>query len=212
VEQTRDLTGVILAGGTGRRFGSDKAWAMLDGRTLLDRVAEAVALACPRVFVVTAAARELPPSSVPFQRVDDVYPGEGPLGGMASAFRLIGAGGTGGAFVTAVDAPFIDYRDIARVAGFLAPGVDVAVPRAGGSLQPLFAVYSVAGCLPAIERLFAAGERRVQTIFEHLRVAEVDSSLLNPLSFRSVNTANDLRGAEQLARDARTGSAPKPRG
>ncbi len=66
--------GAVLAGGRSSRFGSDKALAMLDGRTLLDHAVAALRPHCDAVIVVGR---------------DDVAdwprPGMGPLGGIAGA-------------------------------------------------------------------------------------------------------------------------------
>ncbi|MDO9368088.1 MAG: molybdenum cofactor guanylyltransferase [Sphingopyxis sp.] len=66
--------GAVLAGGRSSRFGSDKALAMLDGRTLLDHAVAALRPHCDAVVVV---GRE----DVP----DWPHPDMGPLGGIAGA-------------------------------------------------------------------------------------------------------------------------------
>lgn len=71
--------GAILAGGRSRRFGSDKALAMIAGRTMLDLVAERLRPQCAALVVV---GRDWPA----LMRVDDrPLPGLGPLGGLAGA-------------------------------------------------------------------------------------------------------------------------------
>lgn len=67
--------GAILAGGASRRFGSDKALAMLGGRTLLDHVLAALAPHCDAVVVVGRAGGI----------ADWPRPGMGPLGAIAGA-------------------------------------------------------------------------------------------------------------------------------
>ena len=71
------ILGAVLAGGQSSRFGSDKALAELDGRTLLDRAKAALARLCDSVIVV---GRE---PGIP----DWPRPGMGPLGGIAAALR-----------------------------------------------------------------------------------------------------------------------------
>ena len=73
------LLGAILVGGKSRRFGSDKVEALVDGVTLLDRVARALR---PQVDALVVAGREWPGlASV----ADWPEPGQGPLGGLAGA-------------------------------------------------------------------------------------------------------------------------------
>ena len=66
--------GAVLAGGQSRRFGSDKAVAMLDGQTLLDHALAALRPHCDAVVVVGRG------KIADWPRAD-----MGPLGGIAAA-------------------------------------------------------------------------------------------------------------------------------
>lgn len=68
------LLGAVLAGGRSSRFGSDKAAAMLDGRTLAEHAATTLARYADAVVIVG-------PDGLP----DLPRPGLGPLGGIAAA-------------------------------------------------------------------------------------------------------------------------------
>ena len=71
------ILGAVLAGGQSSRFGSDKALAELDGRTLLDRAEAALSRFCETVVVV-GRQKGIP---------DWPRRGMGPLGGIAGALR-----------------------------------------------------------------------------------------------------------------------------
>ena len=71
--------GAILAGGQGRRFGSDKALAALDGRALADHVAAALAPHCDGVILCGRAGE----GAIP----DRPASGLGPLGGVNAALH-----------------------------------------------------------------------------------------------------------------------------
>lgn len=66
--------GAVLAGGRSNRFGSDKALAMLEGRTLLDHASAALGPHCDAVIVVGRG------EIADWPRAD-----MGPLGGIAGA-------------------------------------------------------------------------------------------------------------------------------
>ncbi len=75
------ILGVVLAGGLSSRFGSDKALAELDGRTLIARAVDALAGWCEHVVV---AGRETAPApTLP----DWPHGGMGPLAGLAAALH-----------------------------------------------------------------------------------------------------------------------------
>ncbi|MEQ1549832.1 molybdenum cofactor guanylyltransferase [Sphingorhabdus sp.] len=76
------LLGAILAGGQSRRFGSDKAEALFEGKPLLDHVADALR---PQVADLVVAGKQWPGletvADIPEARI-------GPLGGLAGALDL----------------------------------------------------------------------------------------------------------------------------
>ena len=75
------ILGAVLAGGLSTRFGSDKALAVLDGQTLLDR---AVARLHPWCSAVVVVGRDAGPIA---WVADWPAPRMGPLGGIAGALR-----------------------------------------------------------------------------------------------------------------------------
>jgi molybdenum cofactor guanylyltransferase len=75
------LLGAIIAGGGSRRFGGDKAAALLNGRALIDHVADALR---PQVDALIVCGRDLPGlDSVADRPTADM----GPLGGLCAALH-----------------------------------------------------------------------------------------------------------------------------
>lgn len=75
------ILGAIIAGGEGRRFGSDKALAPLDGRPLIAHTVDALR---PQVHDVVVCGREWEGLT----RLDDrPMPGLGPMGGINAALH-----------------------------------------------------------------------------------------------------------------------------
>jgi molybdopterin-guanine dinucleotide biosynthesis protein A len=130
----------------------------------------------------------------------DVRPGLGSLGGIHAAVARAG----GPVLLVAWDMPFVP-------AGLLAllrergAGADVVVPESGSKrgVEPLCAWYGPA-CLDAIERRLDAGDRRVVSFFDDVRVARIPAEEVarfgDPArSFMNVNTPEDLELAERHA-------------
>lgn len=92
-------TGIVLAGGRGRRFGDlDKCRLPLGGRSLLQRSLDVlVPVTTTRVVVGGPPRCDVP-------TLDDAFPGDGPIGGLLTA---LGAITTTHALVIACDLPFL---------------------------------------------------------------------------------------------------------
>ncbi|MBB5687793.1 molybdenum cofactor guanylyltransferase [Sphingobium boeckii] len=75
------ILGAIIAGGQSRRFGSDKALASVDGKPLLDHVAEALAAQTDAIIVVGRSWPGI--TSIADRPTLD----QGPLGGLCAALH-----------------------------------------------------------------------------------------------------------------------------
>jgi molybdopterin-guanine dinucleotide biosynthesis protein A len=77
---------LVLAGGSGRRLGTPKAWLEWDGQPLLLRIIDRLSrLALEPPIVVAQPGQELP--SGDYRRVDDQIPDSGPLAGLAAGLK-----------------------------------------------------------------------------------------------------------------------------
>ena len=78
------VAGYVLAGGASRRFGRDKALAVLGGQTLLGKMRQRVEAALGNVGVVATEDRY---GDIYGPVVPDRWPGQGPLGGILTALQ-----------------------------------------------------------------------------------------------------------------------------
>jgi molybdopterin-guanine dinucleotide biosynthesis protein A len=185
------VTGVILAGGRGRRMGGrDKGWIELDGRTLIERVLERFAPQVQRVVI--SANRNLERyGALGVQVVADELPDHpGPLAGLHAAFHA-----TDAELLAAVpcDSPFFPADLVARLRGaLLAADAEAAIAICAGRMQPTFCLCA-RRALVTLDTALASGERRVERWLRGLCLAEVPFQ--DAEAFRNFNTPDELSGA-----------------
>lgn len=166
------VLGVVLAGGQSRRFGSDKALAMLDGRNLLDHALENLS---PMVdAVVVAGRKDATATTVPDRPRADM----GPLGGICGAMAHAQSEGFDAILTVPVDALHLPSDLLQR----LAPG------PAFVAQQPVIALWSVT-TLPALDALLASTRKHSLRAFAEA-VAAREVAL--PGDPANINTPMDL--------------------
>jgi molybdenum cofactor guanylyltransferase len=185
--------GAVLCGGQSRRMGTDKAVVEVDGVAMVERVAAALESAGCRPVVLVGGDVALLER---FGRatVADEWPGEGPLGGVLTALRSVGANGV---VVAACDLPWLDAETVRAVieAGVVAePSIDVAVARTG-RLEPALAWWS-GGSLTPLTDVWTAGVRAIHLAIERLAAVVVD---VDATPLHNVNTTADLAAARPPA-------------
>ncbi|MGH2660413.1 MAG: molybdenum cofactor guanylyltransferase, partial [Actinomycetota bacterium] len=95
------VAALLLTGGSSRRMGTDKARLMVDGCSLAERAAEALAVVCDPVLEVGPGHTALP-------AVREDPPGSGPLAALGAGWAALSAAGhRGPVVVLAVDMPYV---------------------------------------------------------------------------------------------------------
>ena len=198
-----DVTVFILAGGKSTRMGTDKAFVILDGRTLLARALDLARSVTSDVRIVGHAAKFAPFAPV----VEDIFPGCGPLGGIHAALRI---SSTDLNAILAVDVPFVPpalFQSLIKRSRDAAATVTVA--QSGGRLQPLCAVYR-REFADVAEQALRTGRYKIDALFEsaHTQVIaenELENAGFSSKIFRNLNTLEELeRAGEEGELEARS--------
>ena len=180
------FTVAMLAGGASRRMGQDKATLRIGGQELGERVLVA-ALLVGASEVLAVGGDCAPLQEQGWRHVADLWPGEGPLGGIISALTFAA---NEMVVVVACDLPDVDDEVLQYLVGECAahPSAMVVVPDRDGRPEVLHAVWR-RGALAVLRGLFDDGERsptaalaRIEVL--HVRVAEP--------SLRDLDTPDDL--------------------
>ena len=196
------MTSIILAGGKGLRLGQDKALEKLGDRTLLERVVDSLTSLGGEIVVVIAQGQPAPPAPMMTTKIIvDIYPGKSALGGIYTGLL---ASNSFHSLVVACDMPLLNPA-LLRYLIQLAPDYDAVIPRFGGNIEALHAVYSK-NCLAPIQRQIEQGNLKVSDLPSQLRVRfveeeEIDRFDPEHLSFFNINTQADLERAKALLRE-----------
>ncbi len=182
-----EITGLILAGGKSRRFGSDKARHEIAGLPMVQRVYTALNQVADPVLISVAnpsISYELP--AVP---VYDDFPGAGPLSGMHAGFSV---STTKWVLVCAVDMPFIDARSlrlIAQAALSATEHVDAVISTSRNRIQPL------PGCYKShlVDGLRKHLEREQLSLMNWLDTLRTSTVHLDEHTLQNINAPTDLQ-------------------
>jgi len=194
VEHAGLLAGIVLAGGESRRMGRDKATLLVPGgtTTLVEHVVGVVRQRCEPIFVMAAQGQPLPALQARILR--DESQAQGPLPATGRGLRAAAEAGARLAFVCAVDMPLVNAElidDLVRLA--IETNAEVVSPWDGRS-HFLAAVYRT-DLADRIDRLVAAGERRMSALIDASDAQQVVLSDSRPLT--NLNTTADLQTLAQ---------------
>jgi molybdopterin-guanine dinucleotide biosynthesis protein A len=189
-----DVTGVVLAGGQGRRMGGvDKGLVDLAGAPM---VAHVLARLAPQVDDVLINANQNLDRYRAFGHpvVEDAVGGfAGPLAGLH-----VGLTCASSKFVVTVpcDSPFLPLDLVHRLRAALdREDAQLAVAKTFDQPHPVFALVR-RDVLPDLAAFLAAGGRKIDAWYAALRVVEVAFDD-EADAFRNINTADELAAAEK---------------
>lgn len=194
-------TGVVLAGGLGRRLGGTdavatpggkaaatlggKAAVTLGGRPLIAYPLDALRAVCERVVIVCKRDTQLP--ELDAERWDEPDDPRHPVAGLAHALERAGTP----VIVCAADMPFVTPDVLGLMAAELQPSLMCAAAFCAGRLEPLLGAYAP----EALETLRSAPpDEPLRRTVETLMPVLVD---VEPELVFNVNTPADLAEAER---------------
>jgi molybdopterin-guanine dinucleotide biosynthesis protein A len=190
------VTAFVLAGGKSSRMGSDKAFLRLGEETLLLRALKVAGAVADNVRIVGDAKKFASFGQV----VEDVYRDRGPLGGIHAA---LSNSATNWNLMLGVDLPFVGPELLKYLlARARESNATVTVPRAGGGLQPLCAVYQ-RGFAELADQSLRECENKIDRLFTKVESCVIDEDELvrsgfSAEMFQNLNTPEELEQARRL--------------
>lgn len=179
---------VILAGGRSRRFGKNKAFALLRGRRLIDIVAERLAHQTEGPIVTNSMSQGIR-SAFDCTVIPDYLPGGiGPLAGIHAAMKWAHSQDFSEVITTPVDTPTIPQNFVSKMLKEGAPSVAVSANRihAAHGFWPVALLDELANCVEN-------GMRAARDWSAEIGAAHCNFISMNGVDpFFNVNTRGDL--------------------
>ncbi|MGZ5161288.1 MAG: molybdenum cofactor guanylyltransferase MobA [Burkholderiales bacterium] len=192
--QSSLVTGVVLAGGQGRRMGGvDKGLKILRGKPMVLWVIECFAPQVDEVLVNANQNLETY-NGFGYRVIPDVIGGyAGPLAGL---HRGLSEARHDLVATVPCDSPFLPADLVARLLSALhAAGAELAVARTGDQAHPVFCLCRKS-VLPGLTSFLEGGGRKIDAWYSALKVVE-ERFDDEPDGFSNINTETELRGFER---------------
>jgi molybdopterin-guanine dinucleotide biosynthesis protein A len=193
-----NLSGVILAGGAGKRFdGITKANLVIGGKSLISRITDTIRDVFDEIIIVTNTPEEFSDLHR-YKIVTDQFKNAGPLGGIHAALK---ASSKDALFVFAGDMPLLDKRFILRQIEFYNNHkCDILVPRINSLREPLHSIYNLTLINQLEKYLREDNDCAVIEFFEevNVRYMYLKDTIKNKNMFANVNSPADISMIEKI--------------
>jgi len=182
------ITGILLAGGQGRRMGSvDKGLQLLRGKSMAQHVIDRFA---PQVdeLLINANQNIEQYQGLGYRVIPDAIGGfVGPLAGLHRGLSEA----ANPLLVTApCDSPFLPLDLVVKLhAALEQQNAELAVARTGDQPHPVFCLCRKS-VLPSLTAFLESGGRKIDWWYAQLKVADVD--FVDEAAFRNINTQEEL--------------------
>lgn len=196
--RSEPVTGVVLAGGLGRRMGGvDKGLQSFRGKPLVQWAIERFA---PQVdeLLINANQHLDQYGALGYRVIPDAIDGfAGPLAGL---HRALTEAQHARVATVPCDSPFLPPDLVPRLAAALeARAADFAVAKTGDQPHPVFCLCRK-DVLPGLTAFLAGGGRKIDAWYASLRAVEVVFD--DAAAFSNINTREELRSFDTGARES----------
>jgi molybdopterin-guanine dinucleotide biosynthesis protein A len=210
------LNAIILAGGQGLRFGSDKAEMVIEGKSVLEALIDKLSEVCQGIIVVSNARNTISHvhgDNYPNVKVvGDVICGIGPLGGIHAG---LSASDTQHNLVLACDMPFINIGFIRYMISQIRQEDMAHIPVIHNRAEPLCGIYAK-GCIREIKWLAdtntvtfqgkKAREFCILRLLDRVGVRYIEEETIRQFDpqghmFFNINTLQDMKQARKMYKE-----------
>jgi molybdopterin-guanine dinucleotide biosynthesis protein A len=194
-----NVAGALLLGGLSERMGRDKGRMLVGGVPAATRTAALLGALFEEILLVGGA----PPEDAVGRRVPDP---EGPRCALRGLVAALGAARSERVLVVASDLPALTADVLLALVAW--PEADAVVPREGGRLQPLCALYRREVVLAVATEHLGAGRLALWELLDGIELSILDAPDLRAVDPRghalaNANTPEEWARLEALLRQPR---------
>jgi molybdopterin-guanine dinucleotide biosynthesis protein A len=200
----KDITVAILAGGSSKRFGSDKALAEFQGKPLISHMLD-IARKVSSTILVAVSDEEQEKTLKPFVKSTKIVidPEGEPKCALTGAITAFEHTETTHVILLPVDAP-LAKPDLLKMLIQLIPGHGAIVPSwPSGYIEPLHSVYHAEHAYARGLEVMEKGSRKMSDLLDRIQhVLYVSTETLNQFdpelsTFVNFNTPKELKDVER---------------
>lgn len=182
-----EITGIILAGGKSERMGTDKGLLVLNGKTFISHIYDAMKpIVGDNIMVVSSNADY---DTFGYNRIEDLIADKGPVGGLYTALKQ---SKTKFNLVLSVDVPLVSTELLAWLLENHHESYLMTQVQSNDKASPLIAVYDRAVRIPLGERL-AGNQLKLRGLLEEINYQTLDIPEKWNNQIKNINTDEDYK-------------------
>ncbi|MBV1924786.1 MAG: molybdenum cofactor guanylyltransferase [Flavobacteriaceae bacterium] len=186
MKASKNITGIILAGGKSSRMGTDKGFLKLNDRLFIEHIIEVLK---PYVSELIIVSNNSDYDVFNLKRVNDLIENAGPLAGVYSGLK---ASKTKRNIVLSCDIPLINSEVISVLINEKNSTSEIIQIESNGKTMPLIAIYNKS-CEAIFEALLNQGERRLRFAVNQCIVKNIALNKQQEQWVSNVNTPEQLK-------------------
>jgi molybdopterin-guanine dinucleotide biosynthesis protein A len=183
---SKNIIGIILAGGKSSRMGREKGLILLDRKPFIQHIIDAMQPLVNSIVIVSSNADY---DVFGIKRIEDIIADAGPMAGLHAG---LSHSKTAYNLVVSCDVPLITTAFLKKLLCYEKEGNDVVQFESKGKSIPLIALYKKQ-CAGKCYELLTNGERRLRKLILAVKTKTITVLEKERLLVTNMNTVEDLK-------------------
>lgn len=186
MDNQKEITAIVLAGGKSSRMGSEKGLVLLDNKPFVEHILEAVEPLVTKTIIVSGNSSY---DRYANKRVEDIVQDAGPIAGIHSGLTH---SATENNIIISCDVPFVTTKLLKKLIKYTEEDFDIVQLEGKGETIPLIALYKKR-CVVVCMDLLIKNERRLRKLIINAKTKTIKVSEQELFFVSNINTITDLK-------------------